>query len=446
MRMALLRMNNVIFRILLIVNWCCSFIALNASEIYPIINEDNSVTFRMRFPEAYEVKVKGTMFEPSQSIATQAGVFSTPGKKNMKLEYGCWKYTTKPLKSGLYTYCYEVDEVELIDSLNSNIIREGNEYMNYFIIKGGIGDDYVYNTDISHGKIEEAWYPSTIEGLGQRRLMVYLPNGYNDSKTKRYPVLYLLHGSGGDEESWIDCGRLPQIMDNLIAQKRCEPMIVVMPNGIANRVAAPGKNPNDMTQKSSSVNIESMLGSIEESFVKDIVKWIDSNYRTINKKEGRAIAGLSLGGLQTIYISLNNPDVFDFVGLFSAQASNAMTKQSISDVEKFSKDWEALASVFGFMKKGKIGKRVTELSKIVSTGNLDIYDNLDEKLEVQFANPPKLYYITLGRDDFVKTLNDNFRAKLDDKGYNYEYIETDGGHTWDNWRKYLVDYLPRLFR
>ena len=98
------------------------------------------------------------------------------------------------------------------------------------------------------------------------------------------------------------------------------------------------------------------------------------------------------------------------------------------------------------MKKGKIGKKVSEISKIVSAGNLEIYDNIDEKLELQFANSPKLYYITLGRDDFVKKLNDDFRAKLDEKGYKYMYIETDGGHTWDNWRKYIVDYLPRLFR
>ncbi len=441
-----LRMNNIAHRILLMLCLYCNFMVLNASDGYPIINEDNSVSFRMSFPDAYEVKIKGTMFPPSQNIATQAGVFSKPGKKSMKLKDGYWQYTTSALKSGLYTYYYEVDEKKMIDSLNPNIMREGNDYINYFIIKGGIGDDYAYNADIQHGKIEEAWYLSTIGELGQRRMMVYLPNEYDANKTKRYPVLYLLHGSGGDEESWIDCGRLVQIMDNLIAQKRCEPMIVVMPNGIANRVAAPGKNPKDKAQKSSSINIESMLGSIEEAFVTDIVKWIDSNYRTINKKEGRAIAGLSLGGLQTIYISLNNPDVFDYIGLFSAQASNAMTKQSISDVEKFSKDWENLSSVFGFMKKGKIGKKVSEISKIVSAGNLEIYDNIDEKLELQFANSPKLYYITLGRDDFVKKLNDDFRAKLDEKGYKYMYIETDGGHTWDNWRKYIVDYLPRLFR
>ena len=276
-------------------------------------------------------------------------------------------------------------------------------------------------------------------------MSIYTPSSYLTKKEKRFPVLYLLHGSGGDENAWIEFGRAVEILDNLIAQNKCAPMIVVMPNGIADREAAPGENPYS-DKKASSVNVESMLGKIEKSFVPEVVSYVDSHYRTINDKQGRAIAGLSLGGLHTLFISANNPTYFDYIGLFSAQTTNTLNKKKIENAEKLAKGIENITDVFPFLSKGKLGEKLSSLTDGISGGDLSIYNDLDEKLAAQFQNPPQLYYIAVGKDDFVKKLNDDFRLKLADKGYKYYYHETDGGHSWGNWRKYLVDFLPRIFK
>ena len=188
-----------------------------------------------------------------------------------------------------------------------------------------------------------------------------------------------------------------------------------------------------------------MLGSIESVFMNDIVDFVDKNYRTLNNKQNRAIAGLSLGGLQTIFISLNNPTAFDYIGLFSAQATNALNDKNILELEEFADSWNGLSSLLPFMKKKGIFKKITEITNNISNETLSIYGDFDKKLSEQFSNPPSLYYIALGKDDFVKKLNDDFRKKLDKNKFKYIYIETEGGHTWDNWRKYLVDFLPRIF-
>lgn len=416
-----------------------------AEDKFPIIM-DNSVIFRIYEPYAKEVVLKGTMLPPKRKIKTPAGVFGKQGEAEMnRLNDGWWEYKCQGLDSGLYNYIFEVDDAIQIDSLNSCQMREGNEYTSYFILGNGIGDDFLQH-DVPHGTVKSVWYPSKLKDFSQRRMMVYLPSGYNKNVSKKYPVLYLLHGTGGDEESWCDCGRIAQIMDNLIAEKRCVPMIVVMPNGIANMSAAPGKDPINPNQQASSISVESMMGSIESVFMHDVVEYVDKHYRTIPNKHNRAIAGLSLGGLQTLYISLNNPNSFDYVALFSAQATNALNDNRIAGMFGLSEDWNNISSALPFLKKGKLGKKITSITSGVSQGYLEVYEGLDKKLKAFFLDSPALFYISLGREDFVKKLNDDLRAKLDKGGYKYSYIETDGGHTWDNWRKYIVDFLPRLFR
>lgn len=185
-----------------------------------------------------------------------------------------------------------------------------------------------------------------------------------------------------------------------------------------------------------------MFGKIESTFMKEVVSYVDNHYRTINDKAHRAIAGLSLGGLHTLFISLNNPYSFDYVGLFSAQTTNAMNDKRIGGMQKIGEKWDQLKDKLPFLGGGKVDNTISKLT----SEELSIYDEIDIKLKYQFKNPPKLYYIAVGRDDFVKKLNDDWREKLDSKHYKYVYNETDGGHTWDNWRKYLVDFLPRLFR
>ncbi len=433
-----LLINNILFASF-VFYIASSFLHLRADDktSLPIINSDNSVTFIYNNPDAEEVYVKGSFIPKKRLI----GPFGKSGKYEMIKEGEKWSYTTEPLTSELYTYSFEVDEKNIPDPQNSNITRDIADTLSYFIIKGGIADDYV-TKELRHGKVKKVWYPSTLKGRSKRRMSIYLPSTYFINKNQKFPVLYLLHGSGGDEDAWADGGRAVQILDNLISERRCKPMIVVMPNGNVDLGAAPGADPDNPDVKPSANNTSSMFGDFESSFVTEIVAYVDNNYRTLRDKSHRAIAGLSLGGLHTLFISLNNPTYFDYVGLFSAQTTNALGDKSIGNMQKLGEAWNELKEDLPFIK----GKKVDKIISKYTSAELSIYGDVDEKLKKQFSNPPKLYYIACGKDDFVKKLNDEWRLKLYSEGYQFVYNETDGGHTWENWRKYLVDFLPKLFR
>lgn len=406
----------------------------------PIINPDNSVTFTLYAPNADEVILKGTFIPSKEYLKTDVGTLSKGGKIKMKKNGDYWTYTTDILPSEFYTYYFEVDEKMVNDPNNPNKVRDIADTLDYFVIDDGIADDYIEHS-VAHGTVKKVWYPSTLNGMKKRRMTIYLPKSYSSNTQKRFPVLYLLHGSGGDEDAWEGCGRAIQILDNLIAEGRCKPMIVVMPNGNAGLAAAPGSDPKNPNQKPSAMNTNSMLGQIESVFMDEIVDYVDENYRTINDKAHRAIAGLSLGGLHTLFISMNNPTKFDYIGLFSAQTTNALNDKRIGSMQKLGEAWNELKSNLPFIGGGSVDRKISSLT----SEDLSIYDDVDNKLKAQFSTAPKLYYIAVGRDDFVKKLNDDLRLRLDAKGYKYHYNETDGGHTWENWRKYLVDFLPRLF-
>lgn len=410
------------------------------------INSDNSVTITYVDPKAEEVEVQGTFFKKGNSIIPMAGMFSKDGKAKMtNTGNGVWKYTSDSLSSELYWYDFVVDEDSVrYDTRNKNTTRDIGTIYNYFIIKDGIADDYVDAT-AKKGTLKYVWYPSKLNGMTKRRMAVYLPYGYSSS-TKKYPVIYLLHGSGGDETAWADCGRLTQIMDHLIAEGRCEPMIVVMPNGNVDLAAAPGDDPKNPNVKPSGNNVSSMFGKFEKSFVPEIVTYVDKNYRTIPDKQHRAIAGLSLGGLHTLYTSLNNPDTFDYVGLFSAQTTNALGDKGVGGLKSIGESWNQLKQALPFIGGGSVDRKITSITGGESDENLVIYENLDWKLKTFFNKKPDLFYIAVGRDDFTKKLNDDLRKKLNKGNYPFVYNESDGGHTWSNWRMYLVDYLPRLFK
>ncbi len=407
----------------------------------PIIHSDNSVSFSIDVPDAKEVILKGSFVPRKSYIKTESGAVTKEGSVKMSREGNRWVYTTPPLPSELYTYTFEVDGKPRIDRGNKNVIRDIADSLNYFVIGNGIADNYVVK-NVPHGTVKKVWYPSSLEGMDKRRMTVYLPYAYTTNKTKRFPVLYLLHGSGGDENSWSDGGRAIQILDNMIASGQCKPMIVVMPNGNVNLAAAPGEDPNNPNVEPSANNTSSMLGKIESVFMKEVVNYVDNNYRTLTDKSHRAIAGLSLGGLHTLFISLNNPHSFDYIGLFSAQTTNALNEGRISGMQKIGDKWKQLKENIPFIGGGSVDRTISKYT----SDELSIYDNIDIKLKYQFKAPPKLYYIAVGKDDFVKKLNDDFRKKLNSKGYQFYYNETDGAHTWDNWRKYLVDFLPRLFK
>ena len=366
--------------------------------VSPELQEGGRVTFRFYAPDARKVEVQGD-FLATQLYETPFGKTAGPGRADLqKDENGLWSYTTDSLASELYCYTFRVDGLQMPDPNNVFQLRDVATISNYFIVGNGCGDNYKVQ-DVPHGTLIKEWYNSPILGAEQRRMTIYLPAGYNKSQ-EVYPVLYLLHGSGGDENAWSELGRLTQILDNLIAQGKVRPMLVVMPNGNVSQQAAPGEAPDSMN-KPSLTEPRRKNGEFERSFP-DITNYIEQHYRVIKEKRGRALAGLSMGGFHTLHISANYPDMFDYIGLFSA--ANTVENES------------------------------------------DVYENLEEKLQTLFAGNPKLYWIGIGKEDFLYEKNKEFRNLLDEHRYPYTYYESEGGHIWKNWRDYLNRFLLGLFK
>jgi len=299
----------------------------------------------------------------------------------------------------LYSYSFIIDGCTTTDPNNPFIVRDVASVTNIFIVGGGQADLYKVN-DVPHGTMAKRWYDSP--GLGMdRRITIYTPFGYETS-TEKYPVLYLLHGAGGDEEAWATLGRTAQIMDNLIAQKKVKPMIVVMPNGNVIQDAAPGEG-HEGFYKPVFMAAKTMDGTYEANFM-DIIKFVESNYRVKADKANRAVAGLSMGGFHSLHISRYYPNTFDYVGLFSAAI---MPNQNVSS---------------------------------------PVYYDIDGTLKKQMDNGFKLYWIAIGNTDFLYKGNTDYRKKLDSMGFKYTYRESDGGHIWRNWRVYLSEFTPLLFK
>lgn len=365
----------------------------------PEINADKTVTFRIKAPKAVSVQVTGDML-PSREIQTPQGVWAMPGVADLKEgKDGVWEYTTEaPVAPEFYNYNFIVDGQSMVDPNNVFINRDVKTLTSILYVEGDPIIDLFKVDAVPHGTVSKIWYHSEQEGY-DRRLTVYTPAGYETSG-KKYPVFYLLHGMGGDEEAWYTQGRASQILDNLIAQGKAEPMIVVMTNGNIAQQAAPGEGPDGFKAPDMALP-KTMEGSFESAFP-EVVKFVEKNFRVKADKKSRAIAGLSMGGFHSLHISKQYPDMFGYVGLFSAA--------------------------------------------IINSANSPIYEDFDGKLATQFAKKPALYYIAIGKTDFLYQANTEYRQKLDADGYPYVYVETEGGHIWRNWRHYLADFAPRLFK
>jgi enterochelin esterase family protein len=311
-----------------------------------------------------------------------------------------WKYTSGILPSELYNYNFIIDGVKTIDPANVYLTRDVSSIFNIFIIGGGQGDLY-QAADVPHGSVSRCWYHSTRLGK-DRRLSIYTPPGYENTKQK-YPVLYLLHGAGGDEEAWLALGRSVQILDNLIAAKKAQPMIVVMTNGNVTQQAAPGEDARGFYKPSFMGGDTRMDGEFELSFP-EIIDYVEAHFRVKADKAHRAICGLSMGGFHSLHISKQYPTKFDYVGLFSAAI----------------------------------------LPRDNATS--EVYAKTEEKLKMQFSLKPRLYWIAIGKTDFLYDANVAFRQQLDANGYKYIYYETGEGHIWKNWRIYLSLFVPMLFQ
>lgn len=394
-------------QILCLVSACCLLQASAQEALWwktpttsPEVNEDKTVTFRMKAPKASRVEVTGD-FLPKEIVFKGKQKNEVPGKAELvEGENGIWEYTTSnPLSPELYSYSFIVDGLKMTDPSNVYTTRDVVTMSNIFLVDGEASSCYKVN-DVPHGSVSRVWYHCNVLGK-DRRLTVYTPAGYELGKG-RYPVLYLLHGMGGDEEAWITLGRVAQILDNLIAQGKAKPMIVVMPNGNMDQQAAAGLSPEGFVTPTIELP-RTTDGSYEQSFP-GIVEFIDKAYRTEKKKGGRAIAGLSMGGFHSMQISKEYPDMFNYVGLFSASARFKGRKDS------------------------------------------PVYERCEDKIRTQFSKKPALYWIAIGKDDFLYKENMEFRSFLDKNKCPYKYFETEDGHIWKNWRTYLVNFVPQLFK
>lgn len=344
------------------------------------------VSFSLYAPKASEVKVCGLSSQP---------IPMTPG------DSGVWRLNIREIEPDYYGYWFDVDGVKTLDPENAYVIRDVSSLMSALLLEGGDADYYAQR-DVAHGNLEYLWAPSKTYG-SFRRMAVYTPAGYDSDTSRRYPVLYLLHGSGGDEGVWTELGRAVQILDNLIAEGKAEPMIVVMPNCNANEIAAPGFTPEGNYKPE--FKRSQFTGRKLETAFPEIIEFVDSRFRTACGRENLAVAGLSMGGGYAMRLSALYPEDFGYVGLFSAATR-----------------WDGKP----LPASGAPDEAVMALQAL--------------------ARMAPFYYVAIGSDDYLCDWNKDFRQLLDSVGVKYHYKESGGGHTWSNWRHYLVDFLPRIFR
>ena len=354
--------------------------------VSPEILADNSVIFRIFSRNAQSLMVFGSW---------------EGGRLEMKKDTdGIWSVQTSPLPSSMYHYNFIIDGVSILDPANPKVMRDGQRHSNTLIIPGAGSSDFEVN-DVPHGTLSKVWYPSPTLNL-TRRMYVYTPPGYENSNIS-YPVLYLQHGGGGDEDAWSSLGRTNYILDNLIASGRVKPMIVVMPNGNYTETAAVTDRKSTPPQAGQAATVSGgiMTGFplYIESIVKDIIPYIEKNYRVIANSDNRAMAGLSMGCLQTQLTALSNPLLFKYVGCFSVGIH-----------------YDA------------------NLNEITTKVLIPAYNKNLETLKKNY----KLFYIACGTDDFCFEGVQELRKKLDENSFKYIYNESGGGHTWANWRDYLV--------
>lgn len=359
------------------------------------INADGTVTFRFVAPKAIEVKVTGNCFPTEAREVDWNGrkmTFDMPIPMTLKEgPGGVWEYTTpEPLKPELYTYSFIVDGLNVNDPSNPIMQRDGSRYLSVLLIPGEATENYFEANQ--RGNLEKVWYDSKTLGLN-RRMYVYTPYGYDKNVKKKYPVLYLLHGGGGDEDAWSTMGRACQILDNLIEKGLAVPMICVMPNGNPGQQAAqtqmiPAKELDWRAPENQNLYIHSL--------VKDIIPYVESHYRVIAKRDARAIAGLSMGGGHTLAASGNYPGTFGYIVPMSCGAQDT--------------------------------------------------PEMNEQLKAIKKAGYKLYEVCCGDADFAYPGTLVLEELLKRNGLEHTMYINGGGHVWSNWRIYLQEIAPKLFK
>lgn len=364
----------------------------------PEILQDRRVTFRLRAPKANEVLLHGNWSGKATLSMT-------------KDAHGIWTATVGPLQPDLYSYVFVVDGVRALDPNNAETERDSTRFSSLLMISGPESALWDFK-DVPHGSIEQIWYPSPVLRHGQRRMYVYLPPGYHHDAKRSYPVLYLLHGGGGDEDSWVTLGRAAVILDNQIAARTTVPMIVVMPNGNDDETVsqgyALGSTPSKQQSNAAPPDPERFAlqapqikepyaGAFPESLIRDLIPFIERTYRVQTDAAHRAIAGLSQGAAQTVVTSANNPALFGYVGVFSG------------------------------------GGRV---------GDLDFQQQAEQLARSKL----QLYWTGAGDDDIARLRTVALYEHVKAKGLPATYRQIPGGHDWAVWRDFLADFAPRLFK
>jgi enterochelin esterase-like enzyme len=387
---------------------CCAVVAQEAGAgtaadqpakvISPEVLPDNRVTFRLRAPNATTVLVQGNW----------AGGRGLPMTKDAN---GIWTVTTPaPLSPELWAYTFSVDGLRVLDPSNYNVSRDGLGFQTTLIISGTTPSELQARA-VPHGTMEQVWMKSATLNA-ERRMEVYLPPGYEDSKEK-YPVLYLFHGGGGDEEAWPTRGVVNVITDNLIAEGKAKPMLVVMPNAYATHVATldvagPKSNPVDPPAAAASAGPPVLnYAADEKEIVGEIVPFVDGHFRTQAHRDDRAIAGLSMGGGIVTGVGMKRPDIFATIGMFSTG---------------------------NFMRAAKPMDAITDVAPSF------------------IANPQetnkkfKLVFFSVGTEDPRLPSTDAITAQLRDQHINFVYKTYAGAHEWKVWRNSMIDFVPMLFR
>lgn len=329
----------------------------------PEVKNDRTVTFRFHAPRAHQILVS---------------VEYLGGLRPLRLgENGIWEVTLGPFEPELYSYNFVVDGVSTIDPLNP-VIKIGTTTTRSLLDIPGEPPLFYNERPVPHGSIHLHRYNSKTLGT-TRGLNVYVPPDYDKDIKTIYPVFFLLHGSGDNERGWSTIGRANVILDNLIAAKKAVPMIVVMPDG-----HAPTSN-NDVDNP------------FHEDLIKEIIPYIESNYRVKKGAENRALAGLSMGGFQTLDIGISHLDMFAWLGVFSG-------------------------------------------------GIRDTYEQTHGKYLDSAKTGLKLFWIAIGKTDFLWERNESLLALLTKKKVKHTFRLSEGGHTWKNWRHYLHEFAQLIFQ
>ncbi len=346
------------------------------------VGPDRRVTFRIHAPRAQAVRLAST------DIPGNSG----PGAEMTRGTNDVWEVTLGPIEPGAYRYNFNVDGLAVIDPRNPATSESNANTWSLVYVPGS---DFMDTKEVSHGAVAEVtYYSKTLQRF--RRLHVYTPPGYESGKGK-FPVFYLLHGAFDCDASWSTVGRAGFILDNLIASKKARPMVVVMPAGHTGPFSF-GRGFND---------------EFERDFVNDILPLVEQRYRVLGGRKNRAIAGLSMGGAQTLNIGMARLDQFAYLGVYSS-------------------------GVFGITGRGPGGNAPTGPSwEERNKATLD-----DPKLKKGL----KLVWFATGKEDFLVGTSRATVEMLKKHGFEVVYKESGGGHTWINWREYLNEFAPKLFQ